>query len=94
MNIYIDILREVMRDYVKVMRSCVKLCENFSLSLSDAVDLASDGSTDSWLGGEEKWRLNFIGRSVRFDVRSNVKYSFTFRNYYNVPCNYMFPCNF
>lgn len=50
MNIYIDILREVMRDYVKVMRSCVKLCENLSLSLSDAVDLASDGSTDSWLG--------------------------------------------
>lgn len=59
MNIYIDILREVMRDYVKVMRSCVKLCENFSLSLSDAVDLASDGSTDSWLGGGREVAVEF-----------------------------------
>ena len=52
MNIYIDILREVMRDYVKVMRSCVKLCENLSLSLSLSLSLMrliwlSDGSIDS-----------------------------------------------
>lgn len=46
MNIYIDILREVMRDYVKVMRSCVKLCENLSLSLMRLIWL-SDGSIDS-----------------------------------------------